>query len=370
MGLGIGYGVSTGLCYGLSFGPSAGLHIGVSYACVTFPISLIVEKYREGISLTERLRWTWSGFFQGLRSFKHCVISGTLALGILLMVWLSYGLTVGLGFQLSTGLGFRLRYGLSDGLSSGLSAGPGTAPAYGLMMGLIVGVGIGLGYWLGLGLFQSVAQEQIEDQDRQHFNQGVRRYALNSTIIGLLSGGIIGGLGFLGYWLSYALNVGLSQGLSYGLDVGLSKGVGDALRVVWLFAIGGGLFGWAVSGGWAVLRHCVLRWLLHRRQVFPWHAQGFLNDATARILVRRVGVGTVSSIASCWSISPISMMGMLLEGGSIWPLRNNGTKKHDKKMKQLEKRIEEQGIQVRKPPPLLKRTLCFPRSTPLQSRSR
>src|SRR5258708_33095362 len=76
-----------------------------------------------------------------------------------------------------------------------------------------------------------------------------------------------------------------------------------------------------------------------------------------------LGVGTVSSIASCWSISPISMMGMLLEGGSIWPLRNNGTKKHDKKMKQLEKRIEEQGIQVSKPPPLLKRKLCFPRST-------
>src|SRR5260370_28941980 len=30
-----------------------------------------------------------------------------------------------------------------------------------------------------------------------------------------------------------------------------------------------------------------------------------------------LGVGTVSSIASCWSISHISMMGMLLEGGSI-----------------------------------------------------
>ena len=29
-----------------------------------------------------------------------------------------------------------------------------------------------------------------------------------------------------------------------------------------------------------------------------------------------LGVGTVSSIASCWSISQISMMGMLLEGGS------------------------------------------------------
>ena len=158
-------------------------------------------------------------------------------------------------------------------------------------MGLSVGVGTGLGYWLVLGLFQSIAQEQIEDQDRQRFNQGVRRSARNSTIIGLLSGGIIGVLGFLGYWLSYGLNEGLSKGLSYGLNEGLSKGLGDALSVVWLFAIGGGLFGWAVSGGWAVLRHVVLRWLLHRRQVFPWHAQVFLDDATARILLRRVGGG-------------------------------------------------------------------------------
>jgi len=290
-GLGLGYGLSTGLGYGLSYGPSTGLNIGLSYACVTFLISLIVEKYRGDLRLTERLRWTWSSFFHGLRSFQHCVISGALALGVLLIVGLSYGLTTGQGYQLSTELGFRLSYGLSDGLSPGLSTGPGIGLAYGLMMGLIVGVGTGLGYWLALGLFQSIAQEQIEDQDRQRLNQGVRRSALNSTIIGLLSGGIIAGIGFLGYWLSYGLNEGLSKGLSYGLDEGLSKGLGSALSVVWLFAIGGGLFGWAVSGGWAVLRHVVLRWVLHRRQVFPWHAQVFLNDATARILLRRVGGG-------------------------------------------------------------------------------
>jgi hypothetical protein len=159
------------------------------------------------------------------------------------------------------------------------------------MMGMIVGVSAGLTYWLVLGLFQSISQEQIEDQDRQSFNQGVHRSALNSAIIGLLSGGIFGGIGFLGYWLSYALNEGLSKGMNYGLDVGLSKGIVSALSVVWLFAIGGGLIGWAVSGGWAVLRHFVLRWLLSRRHIFPWHAQMFLDDATARILLRHEGGG-------------------------------------------------------------------------------
>ncbi|MGH2478756.1 MAG: NACHT domain-containing protein, partial [Ktedonobacteraceae bacterium] len=215
-GLGLGYGLSTGLSYGLSYGPSAGLNILLSYGCVIFLISLIIEKNRRDIRLTERLRWTWSSFFHSLRSFKHCVASGVLAIGILLVVGLSYGLTTGLGLQLSTSLGFRLSYGLSDGLSTDLSAGPGIGLTYGLMMGLIAGVGIGLGYWLGLGLFQSIAQEQIADQDRQNFNQGVRRSALNSSIIGLLSGGLLGVLGFLGYGLSYWLNVGLSNGPNAG----------------------------------------------------------------------------------------------------------------------------------------------------------
>jgi transcriptional regulator with XRE-family HTH domain len=289
--LGLGYGLSTGLSYGPSFAPSTGLNIGLSYACVTLLISLIVENYTGDLRLTERLHWTWSSFFHGLRSFHHCVISGALAIGVLLIVGLSYGLTTGMGFQLSTELGFRLSYGLSDGLSTGFNTGPGIGLTYGLMMGLIVGVGTGLGYWLVLGIFQSIAQEQIEDQDRQRLNQGVHRSTLNSIIIGLLSGAIIGGIGFLGYWLSYGLNEGLSKGMSYGLNDGLSKGLSSALSIVWLFAICGGLFGWAVSGGWAVLRHIVLRWLLHNRHVFPWHAQAFLNDATARIFLRRVGGG-------------------------------------------------------------------------------
>ena len=287
IGLGLAYGLSTGLSYGFSYGPSTGLNILLSYGCVIFLISLIAEKNRGGISLTERLRWTWSSFFHSLRSFKHCITSGILATGLLLIVGLSYGLTTGMGLPVSTNLGFRFSYGLSDGLSTRLSAGPVTGLIDGLMMGLIVGGGIGLAYWLGLGLFHSIAQEQIEDQDRQSLNQGVRRSALNSTIIGFLSGGLIGSLGFLGYGVSYWLN----EGLSKGLNAGLSGVLGYALSAVWFFAIAGGLFGWAISGGWAVQRHLVLRWLLHRRNVFPWQAQTFLNDATARILLQRVGGG-------------------------------------------------------------------------------
>ncbi len=285
--LGLAYGLSTGLSYGASYGPSTGLNFLLSYGCVIFLISLIVEKNRGNIGLTERLRWSRSSFFHSLRSFEHCVASGALALSLLLAVGLSYGLTTGLGLPVSTDLGFRLSYGLSDGLTSRLSAGPITGLTYGLTMGLIVGAGIGLAYWLALGLFQSIAQEQIEDQDRQSLNQGVRRSMMNSIIIGLLSAGVVGGLGFLGDWLSYLLNEGLSKGLIEGLGQGLAY----ALSSVWLFAIGGGLVGWAVCGGWAVLQHFALRWLLHKGHIFPWQAQGFLDNATACILLQRVGGG-------------------------------------------------------------------------------
>jgi transcriptional regulator with XRE-family HTH domain len=290
-GLGFAYGLSTALSYGLSYGPSTGLNMALSYAGVTLLISVLVDNYTRDLRLTERLRWTWSGFLHRLRSSQHCVTSAGLALAVLLIVGLSYGLTIGLGLRASSQLGFRLSYGLSDGLSTGPAPGPGTGLAYGLMMGLIVGIGTGLAYWVALGLFQSITQEQLEDQDRQRFNSGVRRSALHSAIIGLLSAGIIAGIGFLGYWLSYALNEGLSKGMSTGVNVGLSQGLGSALGIVWLFAIGGGIVGWAVSGGWALLRHVVLRCVLSRRGVFPWLAQAFLDDAAARILVRRDGGG-------------------------------------------------------------------------------
>ena len=48
---------------------------------------------------------------------------------------------------------------------------------------------------------------------------------------------------------------------------------------------------WAMSGGVTILRHYAIRWLLIRSHRFPWRAQAFLDDATARILLQRVGGG-------------------------------------------------------------------------------
>lgn len=48
---------------------------------------------------------------------------------------------------------------------------------------------------------------------------------------------------------------------------------------------------WAATGGLTILRHYTLRWLLAHSHTFPLDARRFLDDATARTLLRRVGGG-------------------------------------------------------------------------------
>jgi hypothetical protein len=88
---------------------------------------------------------------------------------------------------------------------------------------------------------------------------------------------LISVIGMLGYVLKVVRlsGAGPSDWLSHGLIL-LSPGI---------------VVMWALSGGLTVLRHYVIRWLLARRRTFPWRAQQFLDDATTRILLRRVGGG-------------------------------------------------------------------------------
>lgn len=53
----------------------------------------------------------------------------------------------------------------------------------------------------------------------------------------------------------------------------------------------GGLLVWAAIGGLTTWKHYVIRLLLAVSHTFPWRAQAFFDDATAHILLRRVGGG-------------------------------------------------------------------------------
>jgi hypothetical protein len=276
--LGAGYGLSWGLSYGLVGGLCYGLRYGLIFGIISVLVSLTLEAQAEGIALTERLRWTWRSLKRSLLTPTH--VRNTLLVGSGIGC---FGFIFGLGWQLSVGLGWNLSVGLSNGLSLGLS--------YGLSCGLL--------YWILLGLFQGVSNERIEDNARRLPNQGVRRSLHNSVLLALISNGIIVLFGGLSSGLSIGLIEGLDQGLSYGLNeglrfgfgVGLNEGLDFGLSYGLILAVCGGLLVCASRGGLAVLRHYVIRLLLARSHTFPWHAPRFLEEATARILLRRVGGG-------------------------------------------------------------------------------
>ena len=74
-----------------------------------------------------------------------------------------------------------------------------------------------------------------------------------------------------------------SAEVSYTWDLGL----GD----FWLCGLSAWFVLWLATGGLTILRHYTLRLLLARSHTFPLRAQRFLDDACARVLLRRVGGG-------------------------------------------------------------------------------
>jgi hypothetical protein len=244
-------------------------------------ISVILECLQEAILLTERVSFSWRNLRKRLFASAHlrlvfmltgCIVLYVIILFIMLFVGLGYVLSFGSSVvQISV-----LRYALSFGLSYGLS--------------------IGLLYWLLPGLYQSIAQERIEDQDRQMPNQGVRLSLRNSLLLALISGAIIGGIGIVVLGLNNGLNYWLSVGpssemVNYWLRVDLSDVLNYWLNHFWSLFVASGILVWIITGGLAVWRHYLIRCLLPRTHAFPLNAFQFLDDATARILLQRLGGG-------------------------------------------------------------------------------
>ena len=146
-------------------------------------------------------------------------------------------------------------------------------------------------YWLLLGLFGGVSSERIEDRARRLPNQGVRRSLSNSVLLALISSVFISVIGVLNYELGIELSVWLSLGLNSVMNLQWSDVLSYWLNIGPMLAVCGGLLVCSARGGLAVLRHYVIRLLLARSRTFPWHAPRFLEEATTRILLRRVGGG-------------------------------------------------------------------------------
>ena len=164
---------------------------------------------------------------------------GGLGVGLFsgLIGWLAVGLVFGPVPGWSSGWAAGWSSGWSSGWSAGWSAGWSCAARW-----LAIGLSVGLVGGLGVGLFS----------------------------------GLIG-------WLAVGLVFGPGAGLVFGLGVGLVFG----LVFGWLAGLDGALD----AGGEACLQHLVLRFLLVRGNSMPLNYIKFLDYATERILLHRVGGG-------------------------------------------------------------------------------
>ncbi len=238
---GLTVGLSIGLLFRLLFGPAIGLFFGL-LSGLSFGLSFaLIFEPSMSTRLTDTLTWSW----KDMRArFVGGLIFG-LSLG-LLSGWLFEQ-----GLKVSSPLGSTLGVGLSSALSVGLLSG--------------------LSFGLGFGLLFGFSRKQLTMSEMLSPNEGIQRSIKNGLLIWLSVGVFSGGPVVLIGDLLGRMPLGLSLGLSAGLFVGPGLGL--------IFGLG------------AVVQHYIMRFWLAQSGVFPWRAVPFLEDVTARILLRRVGGG-------------------------------------------------------------------------------
>lgn len=215
--------------------------------------------YSKTIESVEVLRWKWSRniLFVGLVYGLYGVLGGGLVYGLYGVLY--GGLVVGLVGERSNG---RPVDGLSGGLGDPRPVGGLVGGLYGLLVGLLVG-----------GLVGGLSSDELETKAVP--NQGIRR-SVQSALVGVLVVVLVFLLvGVLVVRLVYrdALIFGLVNGLAYGLPSGLIVGLN--------------------YGGFAVIRHYTLRWMLYRNGSLPLHLVPFLDYCAERVFLRKVGGGYI-----------------------------------------------------------------------------
>ncbi len=233
-------GLFGGLLGGLFLGPVGGLVCGLCY----LPRALFVG-LQSKIELAEVQTWSWKDAL------------------LMLFVCLTLGLLVGLIIGLFLGL-------------------------KGVLFGLLLGLLFGSLFGSLFGFSGKVLPEHLPLSP----NKGIRRSAGNgvhAALTALLGSGLV-------FALVFTLFGGVINRLSHGLVGSISSELGDSTLgagIAFGNLIGlliGPLVGLSYGLG-AFVQHCVLRFWLQRRHVFPWKAVQFLEVARTRIFLRRVGRG-------------------------------------------------------------------------------
>lgn len=233
---------------------------------------------------------------------------------------------------------YAIVIGLLDGLSAGLGSGLIAGNAAGLHIGLIAASIIGLSGGLGAGLIFGLISDRINPVEtfkwswkkaRDNLNLGLRVGLIAGLVLGLSNGIVSGMISNLSSGLIDALVVGVIDGLGAALifilmrglmgpviatstvpNQGIWQSVKNALFFTLLGVVGlvlvtslmgipifwgviiGVLFG-LFGAGEACVKHFVLRSLLYYNGYIPWNYARFLDWATERIFLQKVGGGYI-----------------------------------------------------------------------------
>ena len=142
----------------------------------------------------------------------------------------------------------------------------------GLIFGLISGLIFGLIFFLPIIILNS-GWNNTQVKQRTVPNQGIwssRKNSIRIGVIALLLWGLILELFFVGI---AGLSNGLGIGLLFGLILGLINGI--------------------LNGGATCIQHFNLRRILHNKGCLPWNYARFLDYATERLLMKKVGGGYI-----------------------------------------------------------------------------
>jgi hypothetical protein len=204
------------------------------------------------------------------------------------------GLVVGLIVGLDTGINpaealtwswkkarFGLVVGLAVGLAGMLVVGFVGVLILGLVGGLVLGLVFGVAVSLLVGLVVALSERQLPERHSLDPNEGIWQSGKSGLEVGLVSWplfGLLFGLfyGLIGWFFSGPF-YGLLFGLFFGLLVGLFLGLVVGLVLGLFFGLD------------AFVKHFILRFFLALRGDLPWNLVAFLNEATERLLLRKVG---------------------------------------------------------------------------------
>lgn len=241
--------------------------------------------------------WLTYGIVFGLfyRTPEKLIFGSTFGLLLGLAGGLTGGLTFGLTFRqhqtihpaettswswtgAGKGLGIGLLGGLGAGLLGGLLADILVGPNGALLLGSVLIILIGL---VG-GLVGGLAPGKVSTRASLTPNEGIWRSGRRGFIAVLLFAILVG---LLSSWIVILFEANLNN-LTESLILGITLGAVAGPVYGLAFNLTGGRTGMA-----AFLQHFVLRFFLWKLDLLPWQLVAFLEEATERLLLRRVGGG-------------------------------------------------------------------------------